>query len=151
MASNLITQIRRQPPHIATPAPELGPLAMTSIRIRRDIVASPQTLHLPYIVDEAERLNNLQGGRRASGLLTDIIPRNGPKLSCEETITNAGKNHSAVRHGVAGRSLQYVPGFFFESAGCARTDEQFSKREEWWRARCAAFDDSAPRKLAARF
>lgn len=42
----------------------------------------------------------------------DIIPRNGPKLSCEEAIPNAGKSHSTVRHGFAGRSFQYVPGFF---------------------------------------
>jgi hypothetical protein len=52
-----------------------------------------------------------------------------------------------VRHGVAGRSLQYVPGFFFESAGYARPDEQFSKRAERWAACCSVFDDSAPGKL----
>ena len=81
----------------------------------------------------------------------DIILRNGAKLSCEETIPSTGKSHSTVRHGVAGRCLQYVPGFFFESAGYARPNEQFSKRKERWAACCAAFDDSAPGKLAACF
>ena len=106
-------------------------------RIRNDrLIAVAEANHMYANVE------NLQGRpgewlegylahtRRASGLLSDIIPRNDAKLSCEETISNTGKNHSTVRHGVAGRSLQYVRRFLFESAGCARPNEQFSKREE---------------------
>src|ERR1700730_13063164 len=89
---------------------------------------------------------------KASGLFTspDIILRNGAKLCCEETIPNPGKSHSTVRHGVAGRSLQYVPGVFFESAGYARPDEQFSKRKERWAACCAAFEHFVSGTLEAR-
>jgi membrane protein len=42
----------------------------------------------------------------------DIILRHDANLSCEEIVPSTGKSHSTVRHGVAGRGLQYVPGFF---------------------------------------
>jgi hypothetical protein len=58
-----------------------------------------------------------------------------------------------MRHGFAGRSLQYVPGFFFEFAGRAGPDEQFSKRKGRSGPCCAAGDDPATgqRQLVSDF
>jgi len=78
-----------------------------------------------------------------------IIAGNGTRLACEETVPNSGKSHSAVRHGFAGRGLQYVPGLFSEPAGCAGPDEQVPEWKERSGACGAAFCDSAPRQLAA--
>lgn len=81
----------------------------------------------------------------------DIIPRNDAQLSCEETIPNTSQDHSTLRHGFTGGSLQYVPGLFFESTGGVGPDEQFSRRSRRPGPGSAAFDDSAPGQLATHF
>src|ERR1700682_3891031 len=45
-----------------------------------------------------------------------IIRSNGVKISGKETVSDAGKNRSAMRHGVTSRGLQYVPSFFPHAA-----------------------------------
>src|ERR1700740_3384515 len=74
-----------------------------------------------------------------------IIAGHGTRLACEETVPNSSKSHSAVRHGFAGRGLQYVPGLFSEPAGCAGPNEQLAAWKERSGACGAAFRDSAPR------
>ena len=59
-----------------------------------------------------------------------IISGNGVALYCEETVPNAGKNHSTMRHGFAGRGLQYVSRIFFDPVGCTGAYEQFPERED---------------------
>src|ERR1017187_9735019 len=47
-----------------------------------------------------------------SSITNGIIRRNGVNISCEETIPDAGENHSSMRYGVSSSGLQYVPGLF---------------------------------------
>jgi hypothetical protein len=73
-----------------------------------------------------------------------IIPRNETEFSCEETVPNSGESHPAMRHGLASRGIQHVPGAFSDPAGRARLDQQFSARQGRCGACGAAFGDSAP-------
>jgi len=71
-----------------------------------------------------------------------IIPGNGASLDCEETVPNPGKSHSTMRHGFAGRSLQYVSRIFPEPISRTGADEQFPEGEERTRARGAVVGHS---------
>src|SRR5689334_21247674 len=73
---------------------------------------------------------------------------NGANFSCQETISNAGQSHSAMRYGFAGGGVQYVLGVLCSPAYCAEPDEGFLRRGKRSGGRHADFGDSSPRQLA---
>src|SRR5579864_1635224 len=72
---------------------------------------------------------NLFNPKAIGHIVGDIIRRNGVARDCEETVSNSDKSHPAVRHGFAGRSLQYVSRLFPQPFGGFGSYEPFSAGE----------------------